>query len=302
LILKLCVFAAYELFKLGKICRDFSNHCAGKNQNWIKISMKLTKIFSKDQPAYQGTNAIIRDELKFLLEGNERRFAKQLLAHLLDEGCNLPIKIAKPRFYELMLTSLFAKASPSIQEKFGQKLPALQKGILQSQDKKGPVTHVEFFETMLFFESQLKSSGKQMAIEVTKSLDTIKKEWQLDDSFFQEGLDHFEIHLQTKINQICQGVQTSDCNMPLELVRRRLYIALTTSLLRHIKGMQSFQTEFGSVPQVVKAMRDDHTVFCRVMAFFKERIPYFSYIASRSFWRTLETLRLEAVRSANAKL
>jgi hypothetical protein len=155
---------------------------------------------------------------------------------------------------------------------------------------------------MLFFKSHLNSAEKHMAIEVTKSIDTIKAEWQLDDLLFQEELDHFETRLQAVIDQICPGVQTSvyegvqdkSCTLPLERVRRRLYIALTASLLRHLRERKSFQEEFGSIPEVVNAMQKDHTVFCRFMAFCKARTPYFSYIASRTFWRTFETLRLEA--------
>jgi len=273
--------------------------------------MKLTNLLTK-QPPPGGVERLIRDEMMFLMERNERRFAKQLFAHLLDEGCNLPIVIAKPRFYDLMIAGLFAKARPSIQDKFVQKLPSLQEIVVPVQPKRGSITHGEFFDAMLFFESHLNFAGKQMAIEVTKSLDTIKEAWQLDDLLFQEELDRFETRLQAMIGQICQGVQdsscqgvqnsfcegvqTSACNMSLELVRRRLYIALTTSLLRYLGERKPFQAEFSSIPEVVNAMQKDHAVFCRFMAFCKAKTPYFNYIASRTFWRTLETLRLEGSR------
>jgi hypothetical protein len=251
-------------------------------------------MFAKAQLSSQDTNQIIRDELNFLLERDEERFTKHLLAHLLNEGCNLPIIIAKPRFYELMVAGLFAKASPSIQEKFVQTLPSLQEIVSSpTQSEHQSISHEEFFKAMLFFKSYLDFSGKQMAIEVTKSIDMIKAEWQLDESFFQEGIDHFTACLQTVINQICQGIQTSE---PIELIRRRLYIALTTSLLRYVQERKPFQAEFGSIPEVVNAMQADHAVFCRFMAFCQERTPYFTYIASQTFWRTLETLRLESSR------
>ena len=268
--------------------------------------MKLTNLLTKGAPS-GGVEKLIRDEMMFLLERNKRRFAKQLLAHLLDEGCNLPIIIAKPRFYELMIAGLLAKATPSAQKKFTEKFGKINFAL-----------HEEFFDAMLFFKSHLNSAEKHMAVEVTKSIDTIKAEWQLDDLLFQEELDHFETRLQAIIDQICpgvqdlscegvqdlscEGVQTSvceemqdlSCTIPLERVRRRLYIALTTSLLRHLRERKSFQEEFGSIPEVLNAMQKDHTIFCRFMAFCKARTPYFNYIASRTFWRTLETLRLEA--------
>jgi hypothetical protein len=143
-----------------------------------------------------------------------------------------------------------------------------------------------------------------MVLELTKSIETLKAEWQLDDLLFQESLDQFETQLQSLIRLLYQGVQTSGrtvlrggcvCSIPLELVRRRLYIALTTSLLRYVKERKPFQAEFGSIPDVVKAMQKDHQVFCRFMAFCRERTPYFTYIASQTFWRTLETLRLDVL-------
>jgi hypothetical protein len=63
-----------------------------------------------------------------------------------------------------------------------------------------------------------------------------------------------------------------------------------------LRERKPFQEEFGSIPELVNAMQKEHTVFCRFMAFCKARIPYFNYIASRTFWRTLETLRLEERR------
>jgi hypothetical protein len=239
------------------------------------------------------SNEIIRDELKFLLEADEQRFAEHLLTHLLDEGCNLPLVIAKPRFYALMMTGLFTRVSASIQDRFIQKFPSLQAIVSSAQFKSQSVTHEDFLNAMRFFHSHLESSGKQVAIEITTSIEILKQEWQLDESFFQDAIDHFITRLQAIINEMCQGVQTSIGIMPLDLVRRRLYIALTTSLLRHVKERNPFQTEFGSIPKTVNAMQQDHAVFCRFMAFCRERNPYFTYVASQTFWRTLETLRLE---------
>ena len=273
--------------------------------------MQLTKIFAKEQPSSHDANDLIHAELKFLLERSEQRFTRQLRAHLLHEGCNLPIRIAKPRFYELMLAGLFAKASPLTQAKFVQKFPSLQVIASQSQCQGECIPHAEFFQAMLFFESHLDSSGKHIALEVAKSIDTIKEEWQLDESFFHGGVDHFEICLQSLLKPLFQGVQTSGrtvlrggcvCSIPLELVRRRLYIALTTSLLHYVKERKPFQAEFGSIPDVVKAMQKDHQMFCRFMAFCRERIPYFPYIVSQTFWRTLETLRLEGRRQEVEKV
>ena len=45
-------------------------------------------------------NQLIQREMRFVLQQDVRRFTKQLLAHLLDEGCNLHQDLARIMFYE----------------------------------------------------------------------------------------------------------------------------------------------------------------------------------------------------------
>lgn len=263
--------------------------------------MKLTKFFTKST-ALQDAQGIIRDEMAFLLEPNEPRFDRQLLARLLGEGCNFPLAIAKPRFLKLMISGLFAKTDPATRKKF---VETFHINVSEFHNgKKDSISHEDFHKVMLFFKSYGQHPGQQIATEVLDAIQKLKEEWQLDEAMFQEGLEQFEARLHPLINQIYQGEQSlsptligdSGCPIPLDLARRRLYIALTTSLLRHIQARQAFETQFGSIPEVVKAMQEDHSVFCDFMKFCKERTPYFHYLASRTFWRTLETLRLERRR------
>lgn len=253
--------------------------------------MKLPAMFGKPHAGTDHVQNIIRTELLFLLEPDERLFSRQLLAHLLDEGCNLPLVIAKPRFYELMLAGILATlASGKQQEIFREKLDKTSQPFL---DHKG------FVDLMRFCRTSLNVSPKQMAIEVTKTIETITREWALDDLLFQEDAGIFESRLQAIMQRLSQDAQTSSrqnvpaASIPLSLVRRRLYIAMTTSLVRYLKDGTPFQTAFGSIPEALHAMQEDHKVFCRCMRLCQEHIPYFAHVASQTFWRTLETLRLE---------
>ena len=56
------------------------------------------------------------------------------------------------------------------------------------------------------------------------------------------------------------------------------------------------EEEFGSITALLQVMQRDHAEFCRFIAFCRERTPYFRYIVSRTFWRTLETLCQEESR------
>jgi hypothetical protein len=81
--------------------------------------------------------------------------------------------------------------------------------------------------------------------------------------------------------------------LPFDVVIRRLRLALTVSLLRHVKDPEGFRSEFGLIPQVLKAIPGDPVVFSRVMSFLLGQVPYFSHVASQVFWRTLNNLDAE---------
>ncbi len=259
--------------------------------------MKLKGIFVKASPG-DGATRIIRDEMLFLLEHNERWFEKNLRAHLLKEGCNYPLPLAKPLFYESMISGLFARADSALQKKFDAAMPFVHKLPFQQQpdslQEDECIVHAEFYIAMRFFETHLKNSGKKMALEVTHCIERIMKVWQLEKNLFQKELDQFESYLQAIVFRLWDASKTKGSeHVPSERVRQRLYITLTTSLLSKMKVRNAFEAEFNSIPEVIHAMQQDHAVFCRFMEFCQERTPYFIFITSQTFWRTLETLRLE---------
>lgn len=227
---------------------------------------------------------LINEMMQFLLQRQASRFSKQLEAQLLDEGCNYPIALAKPRFYELMFIGLAKQLDPPAKKKFDKRI---------SHDLSN-LNHIQFSETMNCFGSHLKNFETQAAIEVVNSLEQIIGEWKLDPTFFSGGPDKFNAHVQAVVGKFAKASASSRLpGISINRVRRRLYIALTASLYRFTQDQQTFQLEFGSIPVVLKAMQEDHTVFCRLMAFFSTQTPYFSHAAASTFWRTLQSLNTD---------
>jgi hypothetical protein len=227
---------------------------------------------------------IIRDFMQFLLQRNEGRFSKLLMGQLLDEGCNFPLALAKPRFYELMISGLTAELNAGAKKEFDSR----------SKRATSNITHDQFVDAVRFFESNLKNPEKQMALQVIESLGRIKYEWDLGKRFFTEDSEQFCVRLEAVVKQLSEGTPGGRLSaIPLSRIKRRLYLALTTSLYKYVTHRRRFQSEFGSIPEVLKAMQESHTVFCRVMAFFSTQTPYFTHLASQIFWRTLQTLNTE---------
>ncbi len=208
-----------------------------------------------------------RDELMFVLESDEQRFLTMLRARLLDEGCNLPIRLAQQHFY----------AALSNQE--GRVIK--------------PLAHAEFCNAIRAYLSTLADAERAIACETTRAIDEITRAWQLDDTLFQETGEQFLNRLRTIIADLWQANGMTPADGCAETIRRRLYIALTTALLSKIRIRNEFARVFGSIPNLLRAMAADHAEFCRFMAFCCERTPFFLLLASQTFWRTLETVRLE---------
>ena len=219
-----------------------------------------------------------RDELAFVLETDERRFLTMLRARLLDEGCNLPLALAKRQFYAAMLAR-FAEQS------------ALGKSVA------APVTHAEFCSAIRASLPGLAGAEDVLALEATRAIDMVTQAWQLDDAVFQESGEQFAARLSAVIAELWQANGMTPANGDADALRRRLYLALTTALLSKMRVRAEFVREFGSIPSLLAAMAADHAQFCRAMAFCRERSPYVLFLASQTFWRTVETFRQERLAS-----
>ena len=218
---------------------------------------------------------IRRDELLFVLEPDEQRFLAMLRVRLLEEGCNLPVSLAARRFYG----ALFGRVSE-------------QCSLGKTTDE--PRTHAEFYAAIRAQISRLENAEQTIACEATRAIDSVVQTWQLDDAWFQESGEQFLERLRTLLAEFWQANGMPSAEADAELLRRRLYIALTTALLSKIRARTEFLREFDSIPRLLEAMKANHAEFCRFMAFCQEHSPYFLLLASQTFWQTVETFRLEA--------
>lgn len=247
-------------------------------------------------PPVENAQTLIQDAMMFLLERNERHFEKLLRAQLLQEGCNYPGVLAKSRFYHLMLSGLLPKADPGTQEKLSKSLAD------STSTSTDPLTHEAFYNAMRVLANKLANSGKVMALEIINCLQNITREAQIDPSLFQEDSEQFQSRVQAMMKPLWSvGHFPISEPLPFERVRRRLYMALMTALLSKMNIRNAFEQEFGSIPDTLEAMQKDHTVFCRFMAFCQERTPYFRYLTTQTFWRTLETMRTEQLAAQRLK-
>ena len=243
--------------------------------------------FLTKQRTHDDTLALIRAEMAFLLERDERWFEKQLQARLLDEGCNFPTILAKSHFYECMLSELAGIITAESRPKF--------QAIITDGSAHGPrLTHSVFHNAIRFCASRGHDSARLMALAVTTAIQTIVENWQLPLDMFQEDIQHFMERIRAAASQLWSRSSSREMPpFPIGEIRKRLYLAWTTALLSKMKIRQEFEQEFDSIPALLQAMQKDHDEFCRFMNFCRERSPYFLPLVSRAFWRTLETLYLE---------
>ena len=237
-------------------------------------------------PTQHAREALIREMRVFLLENNDARFSKQLLAFLLEEGCNLPLALAKPLFYRHVVSTLSAALEASGQAAVARRF---------SGDGEG-LTHPQFHWILDFIHTCLPDADTRMAAAAIDTVGTVLEAWRLEKSVFTENTETFERVVRQVVARIVNGNRNGRlADWPVEVILRRLRLALTASLLRHARDPDRFRSTFGPIHRLWKTMPADPMVFCRVMSFLQGQIPYFRHIASQVFWRTLN--HLDADRS-----
>ena len=130
-----------------------------------------------------------------------------------------------------------------------------------------------------------------MARAAVDGVADVMKLWRLDDAVFTETPDAFDAAAEKMVAVIAAGNPTGRlAALPPDIILRRLRMALTASLLRHVNDPEAFRTRFGPIHGIIGAMKADPSVFRRVMSFLRDHVPYFGHLASRTFWRTLNNL------------
>ena len=239
-------------------------------------------MFFKRKNIIDPRRELINDTVNFLLQIEESRFNRLLLAQLLDEGCNYPLPLARASFNRQMISGMLAdQADPS-----GGRLKKLLPPNLSE------LTHPHFYEAIRFYLKMGKNSELKLARLVLDGLEAVKNEWQREIAFFDRSEADYKLELEAIMGRMAGSRLSPEPAAPpaMETVRARLCLALTTVLLRHTREPRAFHDEFGLLPQALQAMRGDHAAFRRAMVFFHHREPHFTHLASQTFWRTLQTL------------
>lgn len=227
---------------------------------------------------------MVREETRFLLQPDERRFAKLLRARLLEEGCNLPLYLARPAFYAETIAAL----SPLLEGPIRSELA----GLLPSDSSR--MDHPGFHKTMHWLEGHLPDPGPLMTRAALDALSAVKVKWLIPSDSLCRSAEAFDACLQTAVTQMVAASPHGRLGgLDFATVRRRMRLALTASLLTYLRDPAVFHAVFGPVPRCLTAMQKDREMFCRVMAFFFEQLPYAEHLASQAFWRLLQALDTE---------
>jgi hypothetical protein len=224
---------------------------------------------------------LIREELQFLLEGDERRFGRQLRARLMEEGCNLPLCLARADFYEALIAAL----APGLDDEEKRRLAA---GL---PPRSYPLAHPRFHGTVRELSQRLRNSGPRLAAAAIDAVAAVVATWRIDPGLFTGSPAVFDDGLRSAAGRISAANPRGRLGgMPFGELRRRTRLALCVSLLKYVGDPDAFRSSFGAVPRCLAEMERNPALFSRLMAFFMGRLPHAGTLASQSFWRVLQTL------------
>ena len=227
---------------------------------------------------------LIRREMRFVLQQDVRRFTEQLLARLLDEGCNLHPDLARKMFYERFEHLLTSGRPADTRTRFFEDTP----------DSAPECTHPRYHATVKYFLTHLPDAETQIVTAVLDVIETLKLDWQRIAQTWLSDENPTSPHLQDLIKQISRlNPEGKLTRHGLERIRRRLKIAVVASLMRHVRKPDLLREKYGSVPKILRGISRDPALMPALMATLKEQVPYAQHVISQSFWRTLNNLDTE---------
>ena len=227
---------------------------------------------------------LIRREMRFVLQRDVRRFTEQLLARLLDEGCNLHPDLARKMFYERFEHLLDSRRPADTRTRYFEDTP----------DSAPDSTHPRYLAAVNYFLTHLSDAETQIVAAVLDVIETLKLDWQriAQTCLSDENLE--SPYLQDLIEQISRvNPEGKLARHGLERIRRRLKIAVVTSLMRHVRRSDWLRGKYGSVPKIIRGISRDPALMPALMATLKEQVPYAQHVITQSFWRTVNNLDTE---------
>ena len=229
-------------------------------------------------------NQLIQREMRFVLQQDVRRFTKQLLAHLLDEGCNLHQDLARIMFYKHFRCRLTSSISADTRTRFFETPP----------DSDTHCTHPRFHAAVKYFFAHLTDAEAQITVTVLDVIEALKLEWQRIAKKCLSNESSGNPYLQDLIEQIARVNPDGHlAQHGLDTIPRRLKIAVVTSLMRHVRNPDLLREKYGSVPQILQGIGRDPALLPALLAAFKEQVPYAQHVIAQSFWRTLNNMDTE---------
>ena len=224
---------------------------------------------------------LIGREMRFVLHQDVRRFTKQLLARLLDEGCNLHPDLARIMFYERFERRLASALPAAARVRLGAK----------TADSDADWTHPRYHAAVNCFIAHLPDAETQIAAAVLDVVEALKLDWQRTAKKCLANVNPGDTDLQNLIERISRVNPDGQlAHHGLDKIRRRLKIAVVTSLLRHVRKPDWLRATYGSVPQMLQGAGRDPAHWSTLMDTFETQVPYAQHVTARSFWRTVNNL------------
>lgn len=227
---------------------------------------------------------LIRREMRFVLQQDDGRFAKQLLARLLDEGCNLHPYLARKMFYAKFEHWLGNILPAERQTRFYEKVSGANPDL----------NHSRFHLAVKYSIKHLSEVETRLTAAVLDIIATLKEEWRqmAEKCLPLANAENTDLHnLIARIHQLNSNGYLA--RHGFDTICRRLRIALVTSLMRHARQPDLLREEYGSVPQLLKAINREPELFGNLIGTFKKQIPYAQHIIAQTFWRTLNNMDAE---------
>ena len=227
---------------------------------------------------------LISREMRFVLHQDVRRFTQQLLARLFDEGCNLNPALARIKFYEDFVRRLSADLPADATDRFCEKTP----------DAMVDAPHRRYHAAVRYFLAHLSDAETQITAAVLDVIEALKLDWQQDAKKCLSNADPENSYLYDLVEEISRAnAEGNLARHGLDKIRCRIRIAVITSLMRHVRKPDLLREEFGSVPQILRGLSQNPTLFSALIAKFKKQIPYAEHVIAQSFWRTLNNMDTE---------
>ena len=238
----------------------------------------------KSRVAEATRKQLIKREMRFVLQQDVRRFTRQLLARILDEGCNLHPDLTRIMFYERFERRLVSGLAADTRTRFYDKIPKLNTGC----------THPRYHATVKYFLTHLSDAETQITGTVLDVIGALKLDWQCIAKTCLSNPNPGNPYLQNLIKQISRA--NPDGNLihhGLDKIGRRLKIAVVTSLMRHVRKPDLLRLKYGSMPQTLQSLSRNPALWPALMAAFNEQVPYTQHVTAQSFWRTLNNMDTE---------